>query len=82
MSEGSDQHALDLAGLVDELADALELMYDKWENGTNCYEDVEEQAGPLGMAFRLTEEEDTKILLALTNAGRDTILSRFHRRKP
>ena len=48
-----------------KLREALELMYDKWENGAPCFEDVEDEAGPLGNAFRLDNAEEAQVLSAL-----------------
>lgn len=45
-----------------ELREALALLYDKWENGTPCFEDPEDHAGSLGNAFKLEYEEENKIL--------------------
>jgi hypothetical protein len=47
---------------IDRLKKALTLMYDKWENGTSCYENPEECEGFLGFAFKLTQKEEKEIL--------------------
>lgn len=47
----------------------LGLLYDKWENGTPCYEDVEECTGSLGNAFKLTDEEENGVLAHLATGG-------------
>lgn len=52
-------------GLTKELRAALELLYSKWEEGTPCYEDLENHVGYLGNAFKLTEEEESRILKLL-----------------
>jgi hypothetical protein len=41
---------------------ALEMIYDRWEKGTTCYEDVENEAGCLGNAVKLSFEEEQEIL--------------------
>lgn len=50
---------------VAALRDALGMIYDKWEEGTSCYEDPEDCAGYLGNAFKLTQEEEAQILALL-----------------
>ena len=64
-----------LQARVDALLPALEMMYDKWENGDQCFEDVEELSGPLGNAFRLSEEEENSVLRAFESCGITTALS-------
>lgn len=59
----------------DSLLAALTLLYDKWENGTPCYEDPEDYTGPLGNAFKLTDEEETLVLQAFEAAGVRTVLT-------
>ena len=49
----------------DELRAALELMFDKWENGDECYEDGDPQYDYLGSAFKLTDGEQDRILRLL-----------------
>ena len=41
------------------LTEALEFMYDKWENGTACYEEHE---GFVGNAFTLDDDDENRIL--------------------
>jgi len=41
---------------------ALEMIYDKWENGDPCFGDVETLSDPLGNAVRLSYEEENEIL--------------------
>jgi hypothetical protein len=60
---------------VAELTAALVLMYDKWENGVDCYEDPESYTGSLGNAFKLTVAEETQVLEALEAAGIKTALT-------
>lgn len=45
-----------------KLREALIMIYDKWENGQDCYEDVEELSGYSGKAVNLSEEEENQIL--------------------
>ena len=45
----------------------LKLLYDKWEDGDDCYEDPESYDGFLGKAFNLTASQENKIL-AVINA--------------
>jgi hypothetical protein len=59
----------------EKLLAALVLMYDKWENGAPCYEDPEDYTGPLGNAFKLTDDEETRVLEALESAGIKTALT-------
>lgn len=49
------------------LREALALFYDKWENGTPCFEDPESCSGSLGNAFKLSYEEENEILGLLKN---------------
>lgn len=51
-----------------KLESALTMLYDKWENGTPCYEDVETCDGPLGNAFQLTEAEENQCLALIPNS--------------
>jgi hypothetical protein len=48
-----------------ELSEALGLMYDKWENGDDCWDDPNDGVGYLGKAFRLSDEEEGRILALL-----------------
>jgi hypothetical protein len=48
----------------------LALMYDRWEDGTPCYEDAEGCAGPLGNAVKLSFEEENEIIAALKGVPR------------
>jgi hypothetical protein len=50
---------------VEKLRAALAMIYDKWEDGTPCYEDPEDFTGHLGNAFKLTQEEEAQILALL-----------------
>ncbi|MCU1305146.1 MAG: hypothetical protein JWQ87_5430 [Candidatus Sulfotelmatobacter sp.] len=43
----------------------LALMYDRWEEGTQCYEDPEDCGGFLGHAVKLSEEEENQIIAIL-----------------
>ena len=43
----------------------LKLLYDKWEDGDDCYEDPESYDGFLGKAFNLTASQENKILAAI-----------------
>lgn len=58
------QHGLHIAAKdeLDAAKRALELLYDKWENGLACYEDGDPESGFVGNAFKLTEEEENQIL--------------------
>ena len=47
------------------LRNLLGLMYDKWEDGTDCYEDPENCVGHLGKAIKLSVEEENQIIAAL-----------------
>ena len=51
--------------MENEAVRLLGLMYDKYENGDNCYEDPESCTGYLGKAFGLTAEEEAEILATL-----------------
>lgn len=50
------------AATVEPYRAALELLYDKWENGAPCYADADSLNDYLGNAFRLSEDEENKIL--------------------
>lgn len=47
---------------IERLRAALEMLYDKWENGDPCYEDPETFSGGLGNAFKLTADEENAVL--------------------
>lgn len=47
---------------TERLRAALAMIYDKWEDGTPCYEDPEDFTGHLGNAVKLTAEEEMEIL--------------------
>ncbi len=50
-------------GDAERLREALEMLYDAWENGAPCFEnDGGEQGSFIGNAFELTYEEEIKIL--------------------
>jgi len=53
---------LEAADEIERLRAALEMLYDKWENGDPCYEDGDPQSNYLGNAFRLSEEEENEVL--------------------
>ena len=61
--------------LETQLLEALEMIYDKCENGDGCYEDPEHFEGYLGNAVRLSGEEEDQILKAFEAAGVPTALS-------
>ena len=44
------------------LREALEMIYDKWEDGVSCYEDPEEHTAFVGNAIQLSDEEEKQIL--------------------
>lgn len=69
------QRAAQLEAREKGLVELLCLMYDKWENGTPCYEDPEDYTGSLGNAFKLTDDEETRVLAALEAAGIKTALT-------
>ena len=52
-----------LQARVDVLLPALEMMYDKWENGVSCYESGD--GAYLGPAFELDDEENQKVMALL-----------------
>jgi hypothetical protein len=56
------------------LLEALELIYDKRENGPDCFEDPEDQGGYLGKAVNLSFEEENSILTAFEMCGIKTAL--------
>jgi hypothetical protein len=47
------------------LREALEMIYDKWENGDPCYEDADPTSGFMGNAFQLSSDEENQILALL-----------------
>lgn len=65
---------------------ALGMIYDKWEDGTSCYEDPEDFTGHLGNAVKLTAEEEMEILALIptqrssekASAVRDSIAPNKH----
>jgi len=64
-----------LAASNELLLQSLLLMYDKYEVGESCYEDVETFSGYIGNAVRLSGEEENQILAALESAGIETALT-------
>lgn len=46
----------------ERLVDALEVMYDKYENGDPCFENPEELEGAMGNAVKLSFDEENEIL--------------------
>ncbi len=46
----------------DALREALIMLYDKFEDGTDCYEDPEDYTGYLGKAIKLSTEEEEAVL--------------------
>ena len=59
----------DEVALLKKLTAALEMIYDKWENGDPCFEDLETLSGSLGNAFKLSYEEENQILELIGNKG-------------
>jgi hypothetical protein len=59
-------------GRARDLQAALTLLYDKWENGDDCYEDPERFGGFLGKAFKLNEAEENQVL-ALIGSTPETV---------
>lgn len=57
----------------DELLKAVTLMYDRWENGPDCYEDPEDYTGFLGKAFKLSLEEENQIIAAIAKIKRGAL---------
>ena len=51
---------------IERLKEAVELLYDKWENGEDCHEVSGDEMGVfLGKAFQLSREEEDAILALL-----------------
>ena len=51
---------------IERLREAVELLYDKWENGDDCHEVSGDEMGVfLGKAFQLSKEEEDAILALL-----------------
>jgi len=77
--EAAWEQLIDLACQRNELLEALELIYDKWENGTPCQEADEDgqcyEGSNCGNAFKLSEYEENSILQAFENAGIHTALT-------
>lgn len=57
------------------LVAALEMMYDKWENGVSCYEDADTTGACLGNAFRLNAEEEQEVLSLIPAEGTSYVSS-------
>lgn len=51
-----------LLAQIERLTEALELFYDKWENGTPCFEDGDDSSGFVGNALKLSDSEEREIL--------------------
>lgn len=45
-----------------DLIAALTMMYDKWENGVQCFENPEDCEGSIGNAFKLSFAEEQTVL--------------------
>lgn len=58
-----------------DLVRLLAMMYDKYENGTPCFENPDDFEGELGNAFQLTEDEETAILTVLDHYGLRTAIT-------
>lgn len=58
-----------IIGVAPGLLRLLTVMYDKWENGVDVYEDPESNTGYCGKAFSLTEKEEQEILTLLDKCG-------------
>jgi len=74
-----------LLALISELEAAtkvLEMIYDKYEEGTSCYEDPDDCAGYVGNAVRLSGEEEDSILAVFEAAGIPTALTFSKRMLP
>ena len=50
---------------IDRLREALEMLYDKWENGDPCFENPEDNEYFLGNAFKLSYEEENQVIALL-----------------
>ena len=46
----------------EEMVSALEMMWDKYENGTACYENPDEYEGFVGNAVHMSHEEENSVL--------------------
>lgn len=44
---------------------ALTMLFEKWNNGTRCYQNGDEACDSLGNAFKLTAKEEVAVLVAL-----------------
>jgi hypothetical protein len=61
-----------------ELREALGWLYDKWENGTPCFEGgPDDESCPLGNAFRLSCEEEERILKLLARSAPDSEKTKY-----
>lgn len=66
LRERREYHAADR---IEELEEALTMLYDKWENGDPCYTDADPCGGDfMGNAFKLSEEEENHILALIPNS--------------
>jgi hypothetical protein len=61
-----------LKSRAERLEKALEMLYDKWENGESCHEVVDGEADGafMGNAFDLTKAEEDSILALLPKDAR------------
>ena len=48
---------------------ALDMLYGLYEKGTDCYEDPENEEGHMGVAVKLTPEQEDAIIFILCDAG-------------
>lgn len=60
-AEGRPLVLLCSAALLEETLDLLEVMFDAYEEGADCYEDPDEYAGHLGKAVKLDDATFNKI---------------------
>ena len=66
----------------EELIGALEMMWDQYENGTQCYEDPDEHAGYLGHAVNLSADEEQRVLALIPAQCSAAIDAAIAARKP
>lgn len=55
------------------LRKTLAMLYDKWEDGNDCYQDVETETGFLGHAFKLSLAEEDQVIALI---GKDAAIAK------
>lgn len=61
-TESTESTVKKLMDQIERLRAALGMVYDRWEDGDDCYEDPENQTGYIGKGFQLMTAEEDEIV--------------------